>query len=105
VPLYLRAFHPRHPNLYFVGLVQPIGCIWPLADLQGQLVANKIVGNYPLPADLGPLIAQENERVAATFMDTPRHTIEVDYQSFRRALQRQVPRNAPPWPGAAARAS
>jgi hypothetical protein len=105
VPLFLRAFHPRHPNLYFVGLIQPIGCVWPLADLQGQLVANKIVGNYRLPSDLEARIAEENDLVAARFMDTPRHTIEVDYHSFRRALRRQVPRNAPAWPGPAAPAA
>jgi cation diffusion facilitator CzcD-associated flavoprotein CzcO len=105
VPLFLRAFHPRHPNLYFVGLLQPIGCIWPLADLQGQLVANKVVGSYRLPSDLEARIAEENSHVARTFMSTPRHSIEVDYYAFRRELRREVPVNAPPWPGAMPQAS
>jgi hypothetical protein len=101
VPLYLRTFHPRFPNLYFVGLIQPIGCVWPLADLQGQLVANHIVGRYRLPADLESRIRDENEEIARTFMDTPRHTIEVDYHGYRRALLRGIPRDAPGWAGRA----
>src|SRR5262249_40405625 len=40
VPLYLRVFHPDHPTLYFIGLLQPQGCLWPLSDTQSQLVAN-----------------------------------------------------------------
>lgn len=101
VPLYRRAFHPRLRNLYFVGLFQPIGCVWPLADLQGQLIANHITGRYHLPADLESRIRDENEAIARTFMDTPRHTIEVDYHPFRRALLREIPADAPPWSGLA----
>jgi len=97
VPLYRRAFHPRLRNLYFVGLFQPIGCVWPLADLQGQLIANHITGRYSLPADMEARIRDENETIARTFMDTPRHTIEVDYHPFRRALLREIPRDAPDW--------
>jgi cation diffusion facilitator CzcD-associated flavoprotein CzcO len=97
VPLYRRAFHPRFPNLYFVGLFQPIGCVWPLADLQGQLIANHITGRYRLPPDMEARIRDENEVRGRTFMDTPRHTIEVDYHPFRRALLREIPKDAPPW--------
>jgi cation diffusion facilitator CzcD-associated flavoprotein CzcO len=34
VPLYLKVFHPKHEDLFFIGLFQPLGCIWPLTDLQ-----------------------------------------------------------------------
>jgi hypothetical protein len=99
VPLYLRCFHPRHRSLFFIGLLQPIGCVWPLAELQGQLVANAIVGRYRLPADLETRIAAETRTTARTFMHTPRHSTEVDYQPFRNALLREIPRSAPHWPG------
>ena len=39
VDLYRRVVHPDHPGLYFVGLVQPIGAIMPLAEAQAQWVA------------------------------------------------------------------
>src|SRR5262249_2238591 len=56
LPLYLRCFHPRYPSLFFIGLFQPVGCVWPLAELQGQLVANAIAGRYRLPDDVGSRI-------------------------------------------------
>ena len=31
-------------------------------------------------------------------MDTPRHTLEVDYHPFRRALLREIPKDAPAFP-------
>jgi hypothetical protein len=98
VPLYLRVFPLELRGLYFIGLFQPIGCIWPLADLQSRLVANYIVGNYRLPADMEARIRAEVRTIARTYMQTPRHTIEVDYQAFRRALLREIPRSAPAWP-------
>jgi len=98
VPLYLRVFPPRFRGLYFIGLFQPIGCVWPLADLQAQLVANHIVGNYELPPDLEVRAAAEVEGISRTYLGTPRHTIEVDYDRLRRDLRRQMPRNAPAWP-------
>ncbi|HEY6547921.1 MAG TPA: NAD(P)-binding domain-containing protein [Vicinamibacteria bacterium] len=98
VPLYLRAFHPRIRNLFFVGLFQPVGCIWPLADLQAKLIANLLAGRYRLPEDVESRIRDLNEVTERTFMDTPRHTLEVDYHPFRRALLRQVPKDAPSFP-------
>ncbi len=99
VPLYLRCFHPRLRSLFFIGLLQPVGCIWPLAELQGQLVANAIVGRYRLPADLESRVAEEARTTLRTFMRTPRHSTEVDYEPFRKALLREIPRSAPGWPG------
>ncbi len=100
VPLFLRCFHPRLESLFFIGLFQPIGCIWPLAELQGQLVANRIVGNYRLPPDLTARIEAEARTTLRTYMHTPRHSTEVDYYPFRKALLREIPRDAPRWRGA-----
>jgi len=38
VSLYLRIFHPVHPSLFFIGLLQPQGCIWTLAEVQSKLI-------------------------------------------------------------------
>jgi cation diffusion facilitator CzcD-associated flavoprotein CzcO len=90
VPLYLRVFPPRLPGLYFIGLFQPIGCIWPLAELQARLVAKHILGEYRLPADLDRRIEEEVDSIRRTFADTPRHTVEVDYHPFRERLLRDI---------------
>jgi hypothetical protein len=98
VPLYLRVFHRHLRDVYFIGLFQPIGCIWPLAELQARLVANHIVGNYRLPADLQRRIAREVDTIRHTFVQTPRHSIEVDYHPFQERLLREMPLGAPEWP-------
>ena len=41
VPLYLRMFPARWPTLSFVGLFQPLGCIWPAAELQAKVLARR----------------------------------------------------------------
>jgi hypothetical protein len=97
VPLYLRTFHPDHASLFFIGLVQPLGCIWPLADAQAKLAANAIVGNYRLPSDMRQRIAVDVEARKRQFFKAARHTIEVEYHKHLHALQREFPPNAPRW--------
>lgn len=97
VPLYLRMMYPDHPSLFFIGLFQPLGSIWPLADLQAKLAANAIVGNYRRPSDMRERIRREVEHRARYYIKSPRHTIEVEYFPFRDALLRDIPTNAPEW--------
>jgi hypothetical protein len=97
VPLYKHVFHPEHEGLYFIGLVQPLGCIWPLSDLQSKLVANHLFGNYSLPKDLNKKILAQLKETQKLFMDTPRHTVEVFYHDYRRELLQEIPKNAPEW--------
>jgi len=90
VPLYLKTMHPDCNDLFFIGLVQPAGCIWPLADLQSQLAAAAITGRWQRPGDLKRRIEREIEEVDSTYMHTPRHNIEVDYHKFRALLAREL---------------
>ena len=76
-PLYLRMMHPTIPSLYFIGLFQPIGCIWRLADHQARIAARQISGKLSRPADIDARIRREASR---------RRGIEVDYHTFQRAL-------------------
>jgi thioredoxin reductase len=50
VELFRRVFSPRHPSLAFVGLLQPVGAIMPLAEAQGRLLADYLRGKYRLPS-------------------------------------------------------
>ena len=99
-PLYLRMFHPRHRNLFFVGLVQPNGCIWPISDLQAKIAVNYLAGNYRLPDDLETRANEEAEQIRRSFIRSPRHSLEVHFHQFRRLLLSQVPASAPGWNGA-----
>lgn len=97
VPLYLNVFHPDHPSLAFCGLVQPLGSIWPLSDLQGKLIANYIVGRYGLPSDVRERIAAEVEYRKKHFVQAARHTVETEYFRMYDALNREIPATAPAW--------
>ncbi len=95
VPLYLRVFHPDHPSLTFIGLVQPQGCIWPLSDTQAQLVANYIAGRYELPADIHARVQADVARIRRRFQHAARHTIEVEYHQHQDELFRELPPGVP----------
>jgi len=94
VPLYLRVFHPTLAHLYFIGLVQPLGCIWPLAERQARLVAERIAGRLRLPDDLSAQARAHARRGPFRFVATPRHSVEVDYHAYSRELERALSRLA-----------
>ncbi len=50
LPLFRRVFHPRYPDLFFIGLLQPLGAIMPLAELQSKWVGKYLLGKYTLPS-------------------------------------------------------
>ncbi|MEQ1693406.1 MAG: NAD(P)-binding domain-containing protein [Gemmatimonas sp.] len=94
VPLYLRMFPARRPSLAFVGLFQPLGCIWPAAELQAKVLARRWSGSWSPPADLESAIARELAHPDYPQLDTPRHTITVDYHRFKARLLKHLP---PDW--------
>jgi cation diffusion facilitator CzcD-associated flavoprotein CzcO len=90
VPLYLKTFHPRLESLFFIGLVQPLGCIWPLADYQGRLVAKAIRGEWRRPTDIDAAIRREMAYPDYAFSKTPRHAVEVDYHAYKKRLSQEL---------------
>ena len=92
-PLYLKMLHADHPRLFFLGLFQPLGCIWPAAELQAKLAVAYLTGERTPPADLPTAIARELARPDVPQLDTPRHTITVDYPAFRKRLLKALDRS------------
>ncbi len=90
VPLWRRMFHADVPNLYFIGLFQPLGCIWPLADYQAMLACLEILGRYRRPTDLRAAIEHERRHPHFKFVQSLRHSTEVDYADFRHELFREL---------------
>lgn len=86
VPLYRKMMHAEFDSLYFIGLCQPQGCIWPLADYQAKIVARIISGSLKRPDNLPEKIAQEIKKPHYRFKSNARHAIEVDYHMFKREL-------------------
>jgi Flavin-binding monooxygenase-like len=91
IPLYRRVVDPEHPGLYFIGLIQPLGAIMPIAELQSEWVADILEGKVKLPsrAAMQQVIRREDERMAKRYVRSPRHTIQVDFYPYMRTLRRE----------------
>jgi cation diffusion facilitator CzcD-associated flavoprotein CzcO len=89
-PFYLTMMHPEIANIFFIGLFQPIGCIWRLADHQARIAALQIKGVLKRPVDVAADGTREVSERRSRFGTAPRHLIEVDYHDFRRALLREL---------------
>src|SRR5262249_38519508 len=89
-PLYLKMMHPTIPSLFFIGLFQPVGCIWRLADYQARIAALQISGRLPRPPGIDARIRHEVAHPHRRFDPSPRHAIEVDYHAFRRELMAEL---------------
>ena len=91
IPLYRRVVHPDLPGLYFIGLVQPLGAIMPIAEAQSEWVADLLEGTTELPASdrMNRVIAREDRRMARRYVASKRHTIQVDFMPYMRTLKRE----------------
>lgn len=94
VPLYLRMIHPTIKSLYFIGLFQPLGCIWPGAELQSKIMAKELAGKWKRPADVAKLASKEVEHPDFKQIKTPRHTITVNYHAFRKRLIKELSKSS-----------
>jgi len=90
-PLFHHVLPPSWPNLYFLGLVQPLGAVPPLAEAQAGWVADLVEGRAALPsADvMEAAIAEQEKQRRRRFVNSKRHRIEVDAYAYLRALRRE----------------
>jgi hypothetical protein len=91
LPLFRRVFHPQLDDLFFVGLLQPLGAIMPLAEAQGAWIAAHLRGEYalPAPAELRADIERERARMFKRYVASKRHTMQVDFDNYLFALGRE----------------
>jgi dimethylaniline monooxygenase (N-oxide forming) len=91
LPLFRRVFHPDVGGIYFIGLLQPIGAIMPLAELQSQWICDHLAGRYQLPPDVELRADIEAERAAMfkRYVASKRHTMEVDFEDYVLAIRQE----------------
>ena len=104
VDLYRRVVPPDRPGLWFIGLVQPLGAVMPLAEAQAHWVADLIAGRVSLPprAEMRAQIAAYDAALRKRFVASKRHTIEVDFHAYRAELDKERKTRAVSTPVAAA---
>ena len=91
IELYRRVFHPDIPNVMFIGLLQPLGAIMPLAEAQGAWVGDYLLGDYELPPanELRADIRSDQEAMRRRYVASKRHTIQVDFDDYLHALAKE----------------
>jgi dimethylaniline monooxygenase (N-oxide forming) len=97
LPLWERMIRPGIDNLFFVGLLQPLGAIMPIAEAQGRFIGDHLAGRIALPevADMERAMARERSAMFRRYHDlSPRHTMQVDFEGYLHRLRRHARRGA-----------
>jgi thioredoxin reductase len=98
MPLFRRVVSVERSGLYFVGFIQPLGPIMPLAEAQCEWIADLLTGRAALPSagEMKREIASEERKQAKRFVTSKRHTVEVDFHPYLREIRRERKRAAQP---------
>jgi dimethylaniline monooxygenase (N-oxide forming) len=91
IELFRRVFHPDIDNVFFIGLLQPLGAIMPLAEAQSTWVGDYLLGEYALPdpAALREDIRADQAAMRKRYIASKRHTIQVDYDDYLYGLGKE----------------
>jgi cation diffusion facilitator CzcD-associated flavoprotein CzcO len=91
IDLYRRVVDPEHPGLYFLGLIQPLGAIMPLAEIQAEWVGDLVSGAGLLPSydEMRRQIEEYDAQVRRRYVASKRHTIQVDFHKYLAEIERE----------------
>ncbi|NXR07108.1 FMO5 monooxygenase, partial [Semnornis frantzii] len=94
ISLYKLVFPPdlEKPTMAFIGLIQPLGPVMPISELQCRWATRVFKGLHKLPplADMLADITETKEIMAKRYVKSQRHTIQVDYIPYMDELACQV---------------
>jgi Flavin-binding monooxygenase-like len=97
--LHLNVFHPERDDVFVAGLIQPTGGQFGLVDYQAQLIAlylRGLKGKTRAAKRFQRLkrIRRPSLSGGSRFVSTPRHLLEVEHFTYRRALAPWIARLA-----------
>lgn len=93
-PLWEHMIRPEVKQLYFVGLLQPIGALMPVAEKQAKLIAAHILGEIELPdrSRMQRDIDKFQRKLQRRYVRSPRHTMQVDVAPYMVRLDKILAR-------------
>ncbi|KAM8930420.1 flavin-containing monooxygenase 5-like [Pelodytes ibericus] len=90
ISLYKYVFLPEleKQTLAVIGLIQPLGAIMPISELQVRLATRVFNGNKLLPtvSDMKEDVQMKKEEMEMRYVCSRRHTIQVDYIEYMDEL-------------------
>jgi cation diffusion facilitator CzcD-associated flavoprotein CzcO len=92
--LYKKVIHPDYQGLYFLALVQPLGAIMPLAEIQSKWIAKILKGESKLPSRDVMLksIQEDKQAMIKRYKESPRHTLQVDFHPYKESIEKEMQR-------------
>jgi cation diffusion facilitator CzcD-associated flavoprotein CzcO len=95
-PLYKRILKPGVPDLFYMGLAQPLPTLVNFAEQQSKLVAAYLAGQYlpPEPAEMERIIKADEDYYTGQYYAARRHTIQLDFDHYVRALKKELAKGA-----------
>jgi dimethylaniline monooxygenase (N-oxide forming) len=94
IRLYKKVIHPDYQNLFFLALIQPLGAIMPLAEVQAKWVAKIITGESKVPTKETMLksIEEDKQELIKRYKQSPRHTLQVDFFAYKESIVKEMKR-------------
>ncbi|NRA68142.1 MAG: NAD(P)-binding domain-containing protein [Pseudobacteriovorax sp.] len=92
IALYKRMVSPESPNLMFLGLIQPLCSIMPIAEIQAEWMAKYLKGSYHLPDSqtMAATVKREHEEMKSRYVASKRHTIQINCQEYTYDLRQDL---------------
>lgn len=94
VDLYKRVVQPEYPNLFFLGLLQPLGAIMPLSEVQSKWISKLITGESKLPSKeaMQEEMEKDWQKMQKRYKHSPRHTLQVDFYPYINSIEKEIKR-------------
>ena len=94
LPLFKRMMKPGVPNLFYMGLAQPLPTLVNFAEQQSKLAVACLTGRYrpPSPAQMAETIVRDEEAHLGQYYRSKRHTIQVDFNLYVADLLKELAR-------------
>lgn len=92
LPLFKRMMKPGVPNLFYMGLAQPLPTLVNFAEQQSKLAAAYLAGRYlpPPPEEMASIIVRDEEAHLGQYYRSKRHTIQVDFNIYVTDLLKEL---------------
>ncbi|MEO0981924.1 MAG: NAD(P)-binding domain-containing protein [Pseudomonadota bacterium] len=93
-PLFKRMVKPGIDNLFFLALAQPLPTLVNFAEQQSKLCAAWLLGDYAPPSrqEMERVIAADEKLHLGHFYDSPRHTMQLDFNVYVADLMKEIER-------------
>jgi Flavin-binding monooxygenase-like len=92
--LFKRILKPGVPDLFYMGLAQPLPTLVNFAEQQSKLVAGVLAGDYtpPAPDEMTRITASDEAYNLSQYYPSRRHTIQLDFDHYCRDLKKELAR-------------